>query len=142
MYMLHSPVRPHLENTNSKTKSLILSWYQQTVKTSLYAKKAKPMYRIKKAMLNYYISWFYDLLSLQLLDKLPVFIYLDIFIILVHNHSTKILPCYYNHHLHQDIFLYTEKGNLINVVFLHLRVHNLTQTTKTGIDEISTQTIV
>ena len=84
------------------------------------------MFRIKKAMLNYYISWFYDLPPLQLLDKLSVFIYLDTFIILVHNHSSKILQRYYNHHLHQDIFLYTEKGNLINVVFLHLRVHNLT----------------
>ena len=110
----------------SKTKSLILSWYQQTIIPSLYTKKAKPMFRIKKAMLNYYISWFYDLPPLQLLDKLSVFIYLDTFIILVHNHSSKILQRYYNHHLHQDIFLYTEKGNLINVVFLHLRVHNLT----------------
>lgn len=126
MYVLRGPVRPHLENTNSKTKSLILSWYQQTIIPSLYTKKAKPMFRIKKAMLNYYISWFYDLPPLQLLDKLSVFIYLDTFIILVYNHSSKILQCYYNHHLHQDIFLYTEKGNLINVVFLHLRVHNLT----------------
>lgn len=126
MYVLRGPVRPHLENTNSKTKSLILSWYQQTIIPSLYTKKANPMFRIKKAMLNYYISWFYDLPPLQLLDKLSVFIYLDTFIILVHNHSSKILQCYYNHHLHQDIFLYTEKGNLINVVFLHLRVHNLT----------------
>lgn len=126
VYVLHGPVRPHLENTNSKTKSLILSWYQQTIIPSLYTKKAKPMFRIKKAVLNYYISWFYDLPPLQLLDKLSVFIYLDTFIILVHNHSSKILQCYYSHHLHQDIFLYTEKGNLINVVFLHLRVHNLT----------------